>query len=214
MPRDVIQNADGSISVRVEALQDLLRGEEDDSLEGEDDDSLEGEEDAEFGADKKKKNLLQQLFGKKDKKKSGSSSSAGKTTTVNITGGGLPPQMDLNSSYYESKMVSGGTSRDSAGTATINIRVQEGFWPERVFFDGSLENTTITKIKFGPDTVFDSDSDGGIDVAIFKANNPIADLLKGVHIPAGLDIVITAEMPGAGVVKVMFAGKKVRRKTC
>lgn len=187
----------GALSIlagEIGGYQTVQGDDDDDSLEGdEDDDSLEGDEDNEFGADKKKKKngLFSSLFGNKKK--------PAKTGTTN---GGQSMQVPKKLPFKPAFLTGKGTSTQ-AETITLSIRPQEDFHASTIHFDGSLTGASVTEIKFGAKTIYAGD---GIDIDIFKAANPVGELLKNTSIKAGLDILIKMEMPGAGTGKVLIRG--------
>lgn len=192
---------DGRIqaSEKVARALAVLEGEDDD-----DDDSVQGDDDDdnEVGADKKKKKkgLLSKLFGKKSDKTSA------KTTTVTVNGG-MPHQMALKKSPFKPAFLSAAETTTGAGVITLTIRPQEDFHAGSVHFDGSLASSGVIEIKFGAKSVY---SGSAIDIDIFKASNPLGDMLKNTFVKAGLDIIIKMELPGAGTGKVFIRGQSPR----
>jgi len=208
-----------ALARQLDGIVGAIAGDDDDdemiTVGGDDDD------DSELGAtkkNKKKNGFLAALFGNKHKDpKPPTNNNSGKTsnTTINLTGGGLPPQMDPKSDHWRPHFETSTKTLDQAGSVEITIRPQEDFWADTLICDGSSDGANITKIKFGANTIFEASGDGGADVSMFKASAPFAkEVLQGAYVRGGLDITVTGNLTGAGTLKVFFAGRKERAKSC
>ena len=94
----------------------------------------------------------------------------------------------------------------AAGAATLKIRVQHDFLAEDVTFEGSLAGAKVTSIFFGDEHIWSNSA--GVPVAVFGAGSFIRGFLKGRQIKAGLDVIVSGTLTGAGTFSATLTGKK------
>jgi len=109
-------------------------------------------------------------------------------------------------------IVAGSSTLGAAGTTTVQIRLQFDFRGQDITFTGSVAGSLITQVRFGDRIVFDVSA--GVDVAVFAATGFIRGLIKDQTLRAGLDILVTGTLPGAGDLRVSAFGWKPTMDYC
>lgn len=116
-----------------------------------------------------------------------------------------PPAHDRNQ-VWGMTAVGGTDSLTAAGAATVKVRLQHDFRAQDITFTGSASGAKVTSIFFG-DRVVWSNSDG-IDASVFASTGFLRGLLKGQSIRAGLDVIVSGNLPAAGDFAVTLIGQK------
>ena len=108
--------------------------------------------------------------------------------------------------------VGGTDSLTAAGAANVKVRLQHDFRAQDITFTGSASGAKVTSIFFG-DRVVWSNSDG-IDASVFASTGFLRGLLKGQSIRAGLDVIVSGNLPAAGDFAVTLIGQKPVAPNC
>lgn len=94
----------------------------------------------------------------------------------------------------------------AAGPAKAVCRVQTGFMAHDLTFTGSVPGTKITSVTFGDRIVWSVPE--GVEIESFAVSGHMRGVVYGQTLDAGLDAIVTGDVPGPGDLRFVLTGWK------